>query len=533
MRFRFSGIFIDKITRVMLIILPVLILMVTTIILVLLILFKPGFRFHWLIAILGSILSVVAVFLWLTKLPFSFSLPPWEPQTIFLYSPSWLADGVSWLFAISLSTLGLATISTAVIRKLSNPWNWASILFLVSIGLLIVASNNPLTLVIAWLALDITELATLLRTVKEDKSEELVVAFAIRLSGVFLLLWASIVSISSGGPMNFREIPDRVGILLLFAALLRLGVFPLHLPIYDLEQRRGIITTLRLVSSASGLSLIARIPVTSFPSQFLPYLILITGIFTVISGWSWLRSNDELAGRPFLMSGIGFLAVTATLLGNPRGSAAWGICLILSGGLLFMNSIGGRSAYWLLGMSLWILSTLPFSMTASVWNNPSNINILLLIPYFLGFSLIFAGYFRHAFARPGDIDIKHEPRWVQVIYPLGLSVLPIVGILLGLTEWFQTRSIGSWWMSFITIILSLIIYYLVTRIIKPSIMKKLRYRPDMTNFFSIAFWRFYRFIRQIISLLTSILEGDGGMLWSIVILVLLISIISQTLQYSQ
>ena len=516
----------------MLIILPVLILMTTSIILVLLMLIKPGFRYHWLIAILGSILSVVAVFLWQTKLPSTFSLPAWKPETIFLYSPSWLADDISWPFAVSLSTLGLATISTAVIRKLSTPWNWASILFLVSIGLLIVSAANPLTLVIAWLAMDIIELATLLKTVKEEKSEELVVAFAIRLSGVFLLLWASIVSISSGSPMNFGEITDRAGILLLFAAFLRLGVFPLQLPIYDLEQRRGINTTLRLVSSASGLSLLARIPLTSFPVQLLPYLIIITGIITIISGWGWLRSTDELAGRSYLISGIGFLAITATLLGNFKGSAAWGISLILSGGLLFMNSIRGRSTYWLLLLGFWGLSSLPFSLTANVWNNPSNLNNFLLIPHFLGYSFILAGYLRHAFTRTGDIDIKLEPRWVQVIYPLGLSALPIIGITISLTEWFQTRSFGLWWISSISIILSLIINYLVTRQIKSSILINFRYRPIKTNIFAAAFWGIYRFIRQIISLLTSILEGDGGMLWSIVIIVLFISVISQALQYS-
>jgi len=533
MRFRFCGIFIDKITRVMLIILPVLILMATSIILVFLIFIKPGFRFHWLIAMLGALLSLFAVFLWQTKIPFTFSLTAWTPQALFLYSPSWLADEISWPFAVILATLGLATISTAVIGKQSTPWNWVSILFFVSIGLLMVSADNPLTLVIAWLALDITELATLLRTVKEVKSEELVVAFAIRLSGVFLLLWVSIVSISSGSPMNFREIPNGAGTLLLITGILRLGVFPLQLPIYDLEQRRGIITTLRLVSSASGLSLIARIPVTSFPSQLLPFLIMTSGIFAIISGWRWLRSSDELSGRPFLISGIGFLAITATLLGNNSGSVAWGICLILSGGLLFMNSIRGKRTYWLLILGLWGLSTLPFSLSSTAWNNPSNTNYLLLIPYFLGFSIIFTGYIRHAFTRPGDMDIELEHRWVQVVYPLGLGVLPIIGITISFMEWFQDRSFGLWWISFIPIILSTIIYFLITRINKSSILINLRYQPFKVNFFAIVFWGVYRFIRQIISLLTSILEGDGGMLWSIVILVLLISVISQALQFSQ
>jgi hypothetical protein len=258
-----------------------------------------------------------------------------------------------------------------------------------------------------------------------------------------------------------------------------------------------------------------------------------TGIFAIISGWGWLRSTDELSGRPLFISGIGFLAITATFLGNKSGSAAWGICLILSGGLLFMNSLRGKRTYWFLILGLWGLSTLPFSLSSNAWNNPTNTNYLLLIPYILGFTFIFAGYFRHAFTHQSDIDIKLEPRWVQVVYPFGLSVLPIIGITISFMEWFQNRSFGLWWISSITIILSLIIYYLMTRIIRSPILTNLRYQPAKVNFFAIVFWGIYRFIRQIISLLTSILEGDGGMLWSIVILVLLISVISQTLQYSQ
>ena len=533
MRFRFSGIFIDKIKAIMLIILPTIILMATTVIMVLLMLIKPGFRFHWLIATIGAFISTVAVLLWQTKLASTFSLPAWKPQTIFLYSPSWLADDVSWPYGLSLAALGLATITTAVIRKFSSPWNWASILFLTSIGLLTVSAENPLTLVIAWFAMDLIELAILLRMVKEENSEELVVGFSIRIIGVFLLLWASIVSISSGVPFSFREVPDGVGTLLLLAALLRLGVIPLHLPIYDREQRRGIITTLRLISSVSGFSLIARIPSTAFPDTILPLLIIIIGLFTIVSGWMWLRSTDELSGRPYLLSGFGFLAITAMLLGNPRGSVAWGISMILSGGLLFMYSSRGRSTAWLLVIGLWGLSTLPFSLTSSVWINPTDLNNLLLIPHILGYSFILTGFFRHAFTQQGDLNIELEPRWVQVIYPVGLSILPLISLAISVMDWFQTRTIGLWWVGSITLILSLLIYFLFHRFTRSSIMVKLRYKPGKINFISIVFWAMYRFIRKIISLLTSILEGDGGMLWSIVIIVLFISIISQVIQISQ
>jgi hypothetical protein len=220
-------------------------------------------------------------------------------------------------------------------------------------------------------------------------------------------------------------------------------------------------------------------------------------------------------------------------LGNSQGSVAWGVSLILSGGLLFLYSSRGRSSSWLLIFGLWGLSTLPFSLTTNVWLNPIDLTNLLLIPHFLGYSFILAGYFRHAFTHKGDIDIKLEPRWVQIIYPFGLSSLPLIGITISINNWLQTRSIGLWWASAIIIILTLIIFFLFNKFSKTSVLMKLRYQPVKVSFFSVAFWAIYRFFRKLISLLTSILEGDGGMLWSIVIIVLFISIISQVLQISQ
>ncbi|OGN75910.1 MAG: hypothetical protein A2X25_01850 [Chloroflexi bacterium GWB2_49_20] len=522
-----SAVFLDKITVIMLILLPVFILMTTSFILVLLKLLRPGFRFHWLIATSGALLALIVVILWQLYLPQTFSLPAWQPQTIFLYTPTWLTDKYSWPYALSLTSLALAVILTAVTRKLSNPWNWAGILFIVSIGLLAISADNPLTLVIAWLALDFAELVTLLRSVKAEKSEDIVVAFSVRLGGVFLLLWASIISISSGLPLNFRAIPDNAGILLLLAVGLRLGVLPLHLPTKEIDFRRGMITTLRLVSAASGLSLLTRLPLNPVPSNLLPYLLLLTGLFSIIGGWIWLVSPDELNGRPFWILSLGSLSISAALFGNSSGSVAWGTILILSGGLLFIYSSRKRSNYWIPVLSMWGLSALPFSPTASVWINQTTGNILLMIPLIIGHSLILAGFFRHAITHHGDIEIGSDPRWIQVIYHIGLSVLPIMIMVLGLWGWYKARAIGSWWISAITLILSVLLFYLYNRLIKPSQIIKLKTPSGKVNIISSGFWAIYRFIRQVITLLTSILEGDGGMLWSIVLLVLFISLITQ------
>ena len=66
---------------------------------------------------------------------------------------------------------------------------------------------------------------------------------------------------------TFNPLRQSAGLYLVAAAGLRLGVFPLHLP-YTSEAtlRRGIGTSLRLVSAVSSLVLLAHIPAESLTS---------------------------------------------------------------------------------------------------------------------------------------------------------------------------------------------------------------------------------------------------------------------------
>lgn len=522
-----SVIFLDKIVYHMMILLPVLILLTSSLTLALLRIFRPGFRFNWLIGTMATLLAVVSCFLMHLNIPGTFSVPTWQPISIFLSTPNWLIDEYSWPYTISLTTLALSVLSTAVIRKIANSLNWAGILFITALGLLAVTSNNPLTLVIAWVALDLTELTILLNTVKPEMSNDLVVSFTVRIGSVFFLLWSSIISISSGSPIDFRTFPARTGIFILLAAGLRLGVVPLHLPSTEFDLKRGVITVLRLVSAASGLSLLTKISINSIPINILPYLIPLTGIVALVGGWVWFNSSDEISGQPFWILSLGSLALSATLFGNTIGSIAWGSSMILCGGLLFLYSGRDKSNYWLPAIGLWGFSTLPFSLTASVWSYQSGGNFLLMVPHILAHALLFAGFIRHGYSHSGEVNVLSEPRWIRIIYLIGLSLIPFMVTLIGFWGWPGTRFIGNWWIGTLTIGLSFLILYIRSRTSKPS--KGIQGQVSSVNFifFSNISWTIYRSLRLVINQISSILEGDGGILWSIVILVLFISLISQ------
>jgi hypothetical protein len=344
-----------------------------------------------------------------------------------------------------------------------------------------------------------------------------------------LVIWASILSIAASTPLNFIMLPTRAGMYLLLAAGLRLGVLPLHLP-YRQERtmRRGFGTSLRLVSAASSLVLLARIPSEAVAASLTPYLLALTALAALYAGWMWLRASDELTGRPFWLLGMAALAVAATLRANPTGSIAWGTALLLAGGTLFLNSARQRSLIWLSAFVLLGLTALPYTLTAPGWLSKEHSSLMYWIPFLPAQSLLLAGFLRHSL-NVGDISLESQLPWVKAIYPLGLILLTLIQILLGLWGWEGARQLGLWWAASTTLGLAVLLAWIAIKFLTHLAMPATSSRwVDILrlDWLYRAAWAIYHFLSQVSTVITSTLEGDGGVLWSFVILILVLSLLT-------
>jgi len=502
---------------------------ITALTLILMRFLRPGFKYPWILAASGAGLSLISIFLWQIHMPQSISLGSWQPATLFFSSPSLLADRISWPYALSLATLSAAVIWTSVVRSEKDPVAWAGILLLAALGILAVAAENPLTLILVWTAIDVTELVIMLRSTEGAADNQgVVIAFASRMGGTALVMWAALITAAGGAPLNFSAIPSNVGIFLLMAVGLRLGVLPLHLPYRkETNLRRGVGTSLRLVSAAASLSLLAHIPAIPMRSTLTLLLILLAGITAVYSSWMWLRASDEILGRPFWVLGMASLSVAASLNGNPIGSIGWGVLLIIVGGLLFLFSARQRSILWLPLIGVLELSSLPFTVSASGWQT-AGMNWLFGIPFLVAQALLIAGFFRHSL-HPGETSLESQDRWVKVLYPAGLAMLAITAISLGFWGWGGAHLAGLGWQTIVVDVLAVGIIVLVSRFM-------VRLKPaGSTNQWSQLFrleWLYktlsnlYSLLQSLVGNLTSSFEGEGGLLWSFLLLVLFLSVLS-------
>ena len=92
--------------------------------------------------------------------------PAWQPELLSTQSPT-CRDGIAWTFTVSLATLCLAIILTAVARSnFPRPVNWMGTLIITALGILAVLADNPLTLVLIWAAIDLSELVAQMRVVE-------------------------------------------------------------------------------------------------------------------------------------------------------------------------------------------------------------------------------------------------------------------------------------------------------------------------------------------------------------------------------
>jgi hypothetical protein len=507
---------------------PVLLLLFTTLTLLLLRLGRSKFKHGWLVAAGGTTLSLASVFLWRIGFPYEYRLPAWQPETIFPYSPAWLADGFSWPYALTLAGLSAAVIWTSVVRAESDPLTWAASLLVTAFGLLAVSAANPLTLVLAWTAIDLAELVAMLRSTQGPaQTEGVMVAFAARLIGTALVVWVAVHSAASGIRMDFASLPSEASLPLLLATGLRLGILPLHLP-YQQETtiRRGFGTILRLVSAASSLALLTRVPSRATDTPLTPYLLVLVALGGLYAGWMWLRASDELTGRPFWLLGMAALALGASLRANPAGSAAWGLALLTGGGFLFLYSARQRASFWLVIMSGLGLSALPFLPTASGWLSGSAPLAVFILPYLPIQALMLAGFIRHAL-HPGEVSLESQPRWARGLYLCGLIWLILIQILTGLWGWEGAAVVGVWWAALISLGMAVGLLLLAIRFlgrVAPSRSSGRWADILRLNWLYRLLWSLFRLAERLSTALTGALEGEGGILWSLLLLVLLLSL---------
>lgn len=490
---------------------------------------RLGSSYTWLIAV-GVLLTWASVLLWQFDLPWHFTPGQWMPAGLFDASPQLFADSFAWLYALALTGLAAAVILTSPARSGQvGTSSWAETLALTGLGLLAVLANNPLGLALAWTAIDLAGFVAVIRK-QAVLDERTWLSFAVRLVATGLALWAGVLGFSTNHQSFALDLtPPQASLFLIMSATLRVVAFR-DQPEQD-PALHGFETVLQSVASSAGLVLLARIPVAAMDRDWVLGMLVVTALAAIYNGWKWLFAPDALTGRPYWLLGVSGLSLAACLGGNPAGSAAWGVSLVLFGGLSFLYT---AKHVWLTRIfalaTLFILS-LPFTLTASGWLGTFPLPFVFLPLLVLAHALFVAGYVRHIL-RSNETEFAQLPNWSQTSYAFGMGMLLLTMLLASVWGWQGSLEAGRWEVGLAVLPLVSVVLFVSYRFRLPSITlprllpvrrnRPLRL-PSLLNLLIRAFSFFYRLVGSLTIYISDLLEGDGGLLWTLLLLILLIS----------
>jgi hypothetical protein len=493
---------------------------------------KTGYA--WFLALAASIIAWVFFWLASNRLPTVVSLMQWQAEGLFPANFTLLLDQISWPFALLIVALSLAVLLVDVLDYDEiDPHAWASGLAITGLGVVAILAENPLTLLLAWSAMDISETLMLLQRVpNRDFRERVVIAFSVRVAGILLVLSATLRARFLGTYLTFEQIPVSVRWYLLLAAGLRLGVFPPHQSFFrEVPLRRGLGTIVRLVPVASSLVLLARVANVGPMQQAVFPLLLGAALAGLYGALSWASAESELDGRPNWILAMSAFSFVAAVNGLPQVSVSWGMALIVSGGMLFLLSLPGRQSIILGLIGLVSVSMLPYTphwqgVRVYVRLHPGFVVTFILIQIVLLF-----GYLRHLLSKISSAS--QVENWMLILYPVGLIVLPIshwgVNLLGGGIVSPEPLPLASHWWAGIVVLL-VVAVSIVARwrqvTLPPQIVATLGQGLSL-QWLYLPLWWGYRTVGKLFEALSSILEGEGGVLWAILLLSLLIAVLRQ------
>jgi hypothetical protein len=255
-------------------------------------------------------------------------------------------------------------------------------------------------------------------------------------------------------------------------------------------------------------------------------LLIFAVLAAVYGAIAWFQSEDELSGRLFWIVGLAGFTFAAAVQAQQGAVLAWGLAILYPGALLFLSSVRTKGMLPLGILSLLAISAVPFSPTYAGLRLYQPVHVLLfLLP--LAHVLLLAGYLRFMLRQTEPLS-GVEP-WVRVSYLIGLGLLPLTYLASSyLSPRIEAQGQIPIWPLLVNlagIILGVAAYWRKWEI--PEVVFDRLDAVFSLRWVGDVFRWVDGLAGQLVALVTEVLEEDGGVLWTLLILVILASVLGQ------
>lgn len=488
----------------------------------------------WLmIALAASFVAWIGAIGLVGTVPSEVRLSVWRPQDLFGSRLELVLDAQGWQMLFASATLLLSVLMTAVARRgEATAAGRAVMLAYTSLAMLALLAANLLTVATAWALMDLSAfafLASVLR--KEDTASVLVSRLAIDSASVLLVLGAAIAKAAAGPSLAAvgEPQPPLSVVLVSLAVLLRLGLFPPHFALPSLPGvRRGLGTLLRLLPAAVALSALARALEGGVPSTAIVWLRIGGVLGIVIGGLRWVSEPEAVGGRRFLVLGLSGLGV---LLATVRGAqpeavlTATGVLVLTIGAAISLAEIHAPAhrvaivlaALFIAGLPVTPGGMLAQTVTAALGASGDG---LVAGACIVGMLLLGVGTLRRAFARGSSWPSGES--LVKLLYGAGLFLPLVSGIGLSLRSVrdVSLEGIGLAGALGLAAALAMPLARRFTGAGSGRWRRWLGYLDPSPLYTGAAFLTGQ--VLRALRALGDLLEGEGAMLWTYVVLLLVV-----------
>jgi predicted permease len=139
---------------------------------------------------------------------------------------------------------------------------------------------------------------------------------------------------------------------------------------------------------------------------------------------------------------------------------------------------------------------------------------------------------RHVLRASGSESLEQQPGWAKVVYPAGIMLLIVIQVLLGFVGWDGALKFGNIFIALFASALTFGLFWGTRRfrIFNPVRAHWVTSAGSGINSLYQGLWSIYRGLARLGLAITDALEGEGGIMWTLLFLILFISIIVQGIQ---
>jgi len=487
---------------------------------------NPRFWVYWSmtgagILVVGLLVTVSSRFSPLTTIVLPI-LGGMESQLITFFA----LDALARVMALVWLSLAAALVFGLLQQAYQISWTvWAQVCVISAVGLAIIMSGNLVTLLLMWAVSDaLMAFLTIRRADVGEKYRSTMLAVSSRLVALVLGLF---VLASAGG--DGYVLTRDVGIFVVFAVIFRVGLVPMQVlrgiaSAPSTDSQRVLRNQLPVLGAVVLLLRFTEVGALTGGADWLRALVYVG---MLVGGIGWLRAADPRRGRPYWVLGVSSLLLIAALNGNFAAAIAWSLALFLPLAAFtypYAESIFLRPIQVL---SVIAVSGLPFT---PLWQGAQIFAGVGLEPFVLWISwgILLAGCVR--FLRQPSHPSERPAIGEQSIASLGLFSL--VATFIFATEWswreFGTPSPWVWEVGIAYLVGLAALRFVVKPVPLPVAVGEIPRRLNPWGWLLRVFDRFYRLTGNLLRLVTNILEGDGGILWAILLLAVLLAGLTQS-----